>query len=52
MTWTLYALAKNPDIQHKVRKEIQQLLKDCSEISSEKLEEFTYLNNVIKESLR
>ncbi|RDD44412.1 Cytochrome P450 4F1 [Trichoplax sp. H2] len=52
LTWALYALANNPKIQIKARREIKDVLNNCDEISCEKLDELLYLGNVIKESLR
>ena len=52
MTWTLYELARHPDIAEQVREEIQLAMKDSSEMTWEKLAELKFLGNVIKESLR
>ena len=48
LTWTLYELAKNPHIQDKLRREVQ----DEEELTWEKLEKLQFLENVMKESLR
>ena len=53
--WTLYHLAKYPDVQNKVRQEISRLWTNPSEVSSinaEKIEQMQYLNAVIDESMR
>ena len=52
MAWTLYELAKNPQIQEKLRKEIEAAFPDEEELTWEKLEKLQYLENVVKESLR
>ncbi|XP_068711405.1 cytochrome P450 4c21-like [Montipora foliosa] len=52
MAWTLYELAKNPQIQEKLRKEIEAAFPDDEELTWEKLEKLQYLENVVKESLR
>ena len=52
MMWTLYELARHPDIAKQVRKEIQLVMKDSSELTWAKLAESKFLGNVIKESLR
>ena len=52
MMWTLYELARHPDIAKQVRKEIQLVMKDSSELTWAKLAELKFLGNVIKESLR
>jgi len=52
MTWTLYELARHPDIAEQVREEIQLVMKDSSEMTWAKLAELNFLGNVIKESLR
>ncbi|KAK3748430.1 hypothetical protein QZH41_017300 [Actinostola sp. cb2023] len=52
MSWTLYELAKHPEIQDKIRKEIKDVLKDDDDLTWNKLEQLEYLGCVIKESLR
>jgi len=52
MSWTLYELAKYPQIQEKIRKEANEVLGDGTEITWAKLDELQYLSNVIKESMR
>lgn len=52
MMWTLYELARHPDVAEKIRDEIRVVLKDSSEITWTKLAEMKFLGNVIKESLR
>ena len=52
MAWTLYELARHPDIAEQVREEIQLVMKDSSEMTWAKLAELKFLGNVIKESLR
>ncbi|EDV27166.1 uncharacterized protein TRIADDRAFT_7968, partial [Trichoplax adhaerens] len=52
MTWTLYALASNPDVQEKVRREIRMVLEEHHLITLDVLEKLPYLENAIKESLR
>ena len=52
MMWTLYELARHPDIAEQVREEIQLVMKDSSEMTWAKLAELKFLGNVIKESLR
>ncbi|KAI9295337.1 cytochrome P450 [Neoconidiobolus thromboides FSU 785] len=48
----LYHLAIYPEIQDKVRKEIQSNIKDINNISEEELKNLPYLEMVIKENLR
>jgi len=53
--WTLYHLAKYPDVQDKVRKEVNNLWpnsSDASGINAENIEQMQYLNAVIDESMR
>ncbi|KAF4971288.1 hypothetical protein FSARC_1858 [Fusarium sarcochroum] len=50
LTWTIYALASNPDIQHRLRKEVLGL--EEAAISAKSIDDLLYLNNVIRESLR
>ena len=52
LAWTLYELAKGPQIQAKVREEINSVLCDSTEMTWDTVEELTYLDKVIKESLR
>ena len=52
MMWTLYELARHPDIAEQVREEIQSVMEDSSEMTLAKLAELKFLGNVIKESLR
>ena len=53
LAWTLYELAKNPHIQDKLRREVEEALSDEEEeLTWEKLEKLQFLENVIKESLR
>ncbi|XP_033746372.1 LOW QUALITY PROTEIN: cytochrome P450 72A14-like [Pecten maximus] len=53
MTWTLLQLAQFPDIQAKVREEVNQVLKEHNGvINNETLDKLKYLTCVIKETLR
>ena len=52
LAWTLYELAKNPLIQEKVRAEINTVISEGNELTWDTVEEFEYLENVVKESLR
>lgn len=53
MSFCLYELALNPDIQHKLRVEIQSSLsQNNEELSYECLQKMTYLNQVVDETLR
>jgi len=52
MAWTLYELAKYPDMQEKIREEANEVLGDGSVVTWAKLDELHYLGNVIKESMR
>ena len=51
MSWTLYFLAQYPEIQEKVRREIQETLKD-NELTWDTFESMEYLTAVINESMR
>ncbi|KAG8722655.1 hypothetical protein FRC09_005905 [Ceratobasidium sp. 395] len=50
-TWALYALSKQPYVQGRLRKELQDA-KLGEEPSMVELEKLTYLDNVIRETLR
>ena len=52
LTWTLLKLAELPHIQEKVRQEVISLVGDDKPITSQTVENLTYLTCVIKESLR
>ncbi|CAF4263952.1 unnamed protein product [Rotaria sp. Silwood2] len=52
MTWTLYNLANNPDICHRLESEIDSVLNDNEEITTSTLSLLTYTELVLKESLR
>lgn len=48
--WTLFSLSNNPDIQQKLREELNTILDD--EPSLDQLNALKYLDAVIRESLR
>ncbi|KAM0553037.1 hypothetical protein ACHAPJ_007583 [Fusarium lateritium] len=50
LNWTVYALAKNPDTQHRLRTEV--LGQEETAISAKSIDDLPYLKNVIRESLR
>ncbi|XP_065056751.1 cytochrome P450 4C1-like [Rhopilema esculentum] len=51
--WTLYLLAKHPDIQTEVRQEISRFTNPpCAEITWEQIERMKLLDNCIKEAMR
>ncbi|XP_065071288.1 cytochrome P450 4F4-like [Rhopilema esculentum] len=52
LTWTLYLLAKHPDVQEKARKEATSILAGTDVFQGEHLEGLKYVTAVIKESLR
>ena len=51
LSWTLYFLAQYPDVQDKLRREVQDTLKD-QELEWETYEAMEYLTAVVNESLR
>ena len=50
--WTLYMLAKHPDVAAKCRQEVVNVLGELDEITYEMLNEFRYVTQVIKETMR
>ncbi|CAF3016136.1 unnamed protein product [Rotaria sp. Silwood2] len=52
MTWTLYNLANNPDICHKLEAEIDSVLNNNEEITASTLSLLIYTEFVLKETLR
>ena len=51
-SYTAYLLAQHPETQEKLRAEIQDILKDRTEITEKDISTMTYLNKVMQESLR
>ncbi|CAG8819635.1 37257_t:CDS:2 [Gigaspora margarita] len=53
LSWTLYFLAKNPDIQDRLRKEIFEVFTDRNHFPTfDEIEQLKYLECVFKETLR
>ena len=52
LAWTLYELARNPEIQTKAREEVLSVLGNNVNIEWSKLDELKFLGDVVKESLR
>lgn len=50
--WTLYSLAKYPDMQENVRKDIQDVLQDRTRLEVDDLPKLNYTTRFIKESMR
>lgn len=51
LTWTLYLLAKHPEVARQLKQEIEQVLQG-EEPTLEKLPQLPYLHQVIQESMR
>lgn len=52
ISFTLYMIAKHPEVQAKLNQEIENILGDDGELTFKILNEFKYLELVIKETLR
>uniref|UniRef100_A0A1B0D380 Cytochrome P450 n=1 Tax=Phlebotomus papatasi TaxID=29031 RepID=A0A1B0D380_PHLPP len=52
LSFTLYELAKNKDVQDKLRSEIRETIKKHGEITFDVVHEMPYLEQVVAESLR
>ncbi|RIB21091.1 cytochrome P450 [Gigaspora rosea] len=53
LSWTLYFLAKNPDIQDRLRKEVLEVFTDRNHFPTfDEIEQLKYLECVFKETLR
>ena len=52
MIWTLYNLANNPDVVHRLESEVDSILNDNEEINASTLSLLNYTELVLKESLR
>ncbi|KAH8410249.1 hypothetical protein KR009_010074, partial [Drosophila setifemur] len=52
MTLTLYELAKNEELQDRLREEVEEYFGDEDHISYERIQEMPYLSKVVNETLR
>lgn len=52
MTWTLYEMARNPDLQQRLREEIKSYAGAGDHIDYERIQEMPYLTQVVNETLR
>jgi cytochrome P450 len=52
MIWTLFNLANNPDVCHRLEADVDSILNDNEEITASTLSLLTYTESVLKESLR
>jgi cytochrome P450 family 4 subfamily V len=52
LNWTTYLLGHNPEIQERLQEELDAVLEDGQEVTSEDLKELKYLERVIKEAQR
>ena len=52
MLWTMYCLAKNPEIQEKLYNETQKALGENGEITADNISKLTYVKAVLKETFR
>lgn len=51
ISWSLYEIARHPDVQHRLQEEIDQI-KTTEDTLSEQIRSFRYLDIVVKECLR
>jgi len=49
---TIFGLVHHPEIQEKLRREIEDVIGDSDEVTAEHLKELKYIENVINESMR
>ncbi|XP_021372772.1 phylloquinone omega-hydroxylase CYP4F2-like isoform X1 [Mizuhopecten yessoensis] len=54
ISWTLYSLAENPEIQRRIQQEIDEVLqgRDSDDITWDDLSKLTYLTMCVKEGMR
>ncbi|KAI1714446.1 cytochrome p450 domain-containing protein [Ditylenchus destructor] len=52
LQFILYILALHPDVQDKLRMELEEAVGDEEEITFDHMQKFTYMNQVIQEALR
>ena len=50
--WTLYLLANNPEVQEKLRREVQSVVGSEEIVTTSHISNMPYLRNCIKETLR
>ena len=50
--WTLYSLARNPDVQERLHEEVTSLLKPGERATASTLQKMHFLRGCIKETLR
>jgi len=52
MSWVLYLLSQHPQVEEKVIEEINTILGERTDFTMEEVEKLTYLDHVIKETMR
>ena len=52
MAGCLYSLATNPDVQEKLRREVQDVVGKDEEVTPQHIQEMHYLRDTIKETMR
>lgn len=52
LTWTFFMLIRHPHVLEKLRKEIKEVYPDPTNVTRTNLREMSYLQNVLKETLR
>ncbi len=52
LAFAIYELSKNPDVQERLRNEVEDIVGDAEEITYDHIQSMTYLDQVISETLR
>ncbi len=52
LAFAIYELSKNPDVQERLRNEVEDVVGDAEEITYDHIQSMTYLDQVISETLR
>ena len=52
MVWTLFLLVRHPEVMEKLRAEIRRDCSDPTQLTRTSLRKMSYLQNVLKETLR
>ena len=52
LAWTLYSLGCNPEVQEKLRGEVQSVVGSDSTVTPEHIQRMPYIKDCIKETMR
>lgn len=52
LSWTLHLLSLNPEKRHRLEKEVRSVVQDAKRVTKRMISKMTYLDAIIKESMR